>query len=96
MLDSRFRSAQGCANYEDNRKKDVLRASFGDDTERSATRVTDRALDWLGERLQEPFFLWAHHFDAHAPHAPHAAPLEHWQETLRSPDLACDKNSTRI
>ena len=92
VLDARFGLAQGFASYEDNLEKDALPVSFGNYTERSATRVTDHALEWLGERPQEPFFLWTHYFDAHAPYA---APLEHLQGQRRSPDLPYDADSVR-
>lgn len=41
---------------------------------RSATETTDQALRWMGQRAQldEPFFLLAHYFDAHAVYAPPA------------------------
>ncbi len=40
---------------------------------RSAKRTTDRAIEWLDQFDERPFFLWLHYFDAHAPYAP---PLE--------------------
>jgi len=36
----------------------------------SARRVVERALEWLGERPGEPFFLYLHLMDPHAPYAP--------------------------
>jgi arylsulfatase A-like enzyme len=39
---------------------------------RSATRTTDLALEWLGGRSGEPFFLLTHYFDTHAVYAPPA------------------------
>jgi arylsulfatase A-like enzyme len=38
--------------------------------ERSAESTTDRALAWLGEHDDRPFFLWVHYFDPHAEYAP--------------------------
>ena len=41
---------------------------------RSATQTTDKALDWLDDHADEPFFLLTHYFDAHDPylwHGPH-------------------------
>ena len=92
VLDARFGLAQGFASYEDKLEQDALPTSLGNFTERSATRVTDHALEWLGERPQEPFFLWTHYFDAHAPYA---APLEHLQGERRSAMFSYDAESTR-
>lgn len=36
----------------------------------SAEEVTDRALEWLGKNETEPFFIWVHYWDPHAPYAP--------------------------
>lgn len=35
-----------------------------------AQQVTDRALTWLTKNGGDPFFVWIHYFDAHAPYAP--------------------------
>jgi arylsulfatase A-like enzyme len=35
-----------------------------------AREVTDRALAWLAQRGDAPFFLWVHYFDPHTPNAP--------------------------
>ncbi len=37
----------------------------------SADRTVDRALEWLARSAEEPFFMWVHLFD---PHAPYRAP----------------------
>jgi arylsulfatase A-like enzyme/cytochrome c-type biogenesis protein CcmH/NrfG len=42
-----------------------------DHRERRAERVVDSALTWLRDRSgDEPFFLWAHFYDPHAPYDP--------------------------
>jgi arylsulfatase A-like enzyme/Tfp pilus assembly protein PilF len=38
--------------------------------ERPAAEVTDVALDLLGGRLEQPFFLWLHYYDPHGEYAP--------------------------
>jgi len=38
--------------------------------QRRAPDVTDRALEWLDERPDAPFFLWLHYFDPHAYYDP--------------------------
>jgi arylsulfatase A-like enzyme len=40
--------------------------------ERSADQTTDRALAWLGERNERPYFLWVHYQDPHGPYTPPA------------------------
>jgi arylsulfatase A-like enzyme len=37
---------------------------------RPGDEATDTALEWLVKQRQEPFFLWVHYFDAHAPYLP--------------------------
>ncbi len=49
--------------------------------ERRATQVTDHALAWLGDRTDQPFFLWVHYFDPHSPYrAPDPYRLQHRDE----------------
>ena len=43
----------------------------GEENMRSAGETNDRVLAWLAARDDEPFFLWVHYFD---PHAPYEAP----------------------
>ncbi len=73
VLDRRFGLDRGFATYDDEIER-------GPDTapsleaERRGDQVVDRALAWLerpGENDQ-PFFLWVHLYDAHAPYAPPA------------------------
>ena len=39
-------------------------------TERRAAEVVDHAIAWLGKPRSQPFFLWVHLFDPHAPYEP--------------------------
>ena len=76
-LKRRFGFARGFAHYDDllPRGKDARRTAY---VERTADRTTDAALAWLEQGLQvrEPYFLWVHYFD---PHAPYEAPPEFMQ-----------------
>ncbi len=46
-------------------------APTGEDLERSGEEISAAAVAWLDARSDsEPFFLWAHYFDAHAPYEP--------------------------
>ena len=50
--------------------------------ERSAEKVADAAIAWLGERRAKPFFAWVHFFD---PHAPYEAPAPFGARFAKSP-----------
>ena len=72
VLDRRFGLDRGFATYDDEIER-------GPDTapsleaERRGDRVVDRALAWLegpAKKDDQPFFLWVHLYDAHAPYAP--------------------------
>lgn len=60
----------------------VLRAwmRFGDPTalaslyERPATETYRRALGWVEQSRDKPFFLWVHTFEPHSPYQPHGLP----------------------
>lgn len=62
VLRSSFGLAQGFHEYHE---------QFGGDWWKTAEEVNAEVLPWLDGRLPEPFFLWAHYSD---PHAPYAAP----------------------
>jgi arylsulfatase A-like enzyme len=68
VLDSRFGLAQGFDRYDDDLSEGT-RPSRYTYAQRDAGRVTEAALAWLAES-GEPFFLWVHYFDPHAPYAP--------------------------
>src|SRR5258708_15120108 len=42
----------------------------------AADVLVDQAADWLGSLGQQPFFLWLHFMDPHAPYYPSAAALQ--------------------
>ncbi len=72
VLDAVFGLDQGFDAYDD-LSDDPLDVTVGshDVAERRATDVTDRALAQLSSSPPEqPIFLWAHYFDAHAPYEP--------------------------
>jgi arylsulfatase A-like enzyme/Flp pilus assembly protein TadD len=69
VLDRRFGLDRGFATYDDA----MLAERTGEYgyPERPADAVTDAAIAWLSDRpREEPFFLWAHYYDPHAPYAP--------------------------
>jgi tetratricopeptide (TPR) repeat protein len=78
VLDERYGLAQGFDHYDDAVNPHANdRPSMGSYNERPANQVVDAAIDWLDRRYAtgsapaEPFMLWVHLFD---PHAPYAAP----------------------
>lgn len=42
--------------------------------EREAPRTYGRALGWVSENKDKPFFLWVHTFEPHSPYQPHGLP----------------------
>ncbi len=57
---------QGYEHYD----SQLASAYVPDHYERSSRHTSDRALAWLREHDGEPFHLWIHYFDPHAPYAP--------------------------
>ena len=69
VLDRRFGLGRGFAHYDDMMLAERI-GEYGY-PERPADAVTDAAIAWLSERAQgEPFFLWVHYYDPHAPYEP--------------------------
>jgi arylsulfatase A-like enzyme/Tfp pilus assembly protein PilF len=71
VLNRRFGLADGFDTYDDQVKRDTRRAEQLE-AERPASEVVDAALAWLQQRSSstQPFLLWAHLYDPHAPYAP--------------------------
>jgi len=76
VLDRRFGLARGFDSYDDRIDRDP-NAADKLEAERPASAVVDRALAWLehvaaaGAAPPDPFFIWIHLYD---PHAPYRAP----------------------
>jgi arylsulfatase A-like enzyme len=69
VLDPRFGLDQGFERYTSPRSAGV--ATLGAVIERRADAVVQDALDWLADvEPDEPFFLWLHLYDPHAPYEP--------------------------
>ena len=69
VLDHRFGLNRGFDTYDDAVARDPS-SSTPFDAERRGSDTVDRAITWLGEDKQRPFFAWVHLYDAHAPYAP--------------------------
>jgi choline-sulfatase len=75
VLDHRFGLGQGFDTYDDQIARDP-EAPDRLEAERPASAVIDRALAWLNRQpsaiSHQPFFLWVHLYDPHAPYNPPA------------------------
>lgn len=71
VLDSQFGLDQGFDDYLDEFREE-RHAGTLKYTERRAEEVSDEAIAWLERYGREPFFLFVHYFDPHAPYEPPA------------------------
>jgi arylsulfatase A-like enzyme/Tfp pilus assembly protein PilF len=67
VLDRRFGLDRSFDRYDDDIPRETV-ASL--EAERPGRVVVDRALAWLAERDERPFFAWVHLYEPHAPYAP--------------------------
>jgi choline-sulfatase len=74
VLDSRFGLNQGFDTYYDHFNYSAPNAADLDEVRRSGSQVTGLAIDWLRARsvasIRQPFLLWVHLYDCHAPYQP--------------------------
>jgi len=72
VLDSRWGIAQGFETFFDNFDLEKYGDKGGMDViQRPGSETVDRAVSWLGEDRDRPFFAWVHLYD---PHTPYEAP----------------------
>lgn len=69
VLDSRFGLERGFDVYHDE-MDEVSFATQPLEWQQPADVVTDRALEWLPQVKDKPFFAWVHYYDPHQPYAP--------------------------
>lgn len=69
VLDHRFGLDRGFDVYDDAIPRNPA-ATSQFDAERRGGEVVDRALGWLQQKDNRPFFAWIHLYDAHAPYEP--------------------------
>jgi len=67
ILKSEYGFSQGFDVFDENMEKHYSK----NDLERSAAAATRAVLSWLRARPSQPFFLWVHYFDSHAPYQSH-------------------------
>ena len=70
VLKKRFGLSQGFSVYDD--EMPAAEGGAGEEAERRAGDVVDRAVRWLGGQSGKPFFLWVHVYDPHLPYDPPA------------------------
>jgi choline-sulfatase len=71
VLDHRWGIGQGFDRYFDDFDLSKYAMSAGlDAAQRPGSEVVDRALAWLGENRDDPFFAWVHLYDPHSPYVP--------------------------
>jgi choline-sulfatase len=71
VLDSRWGLGQGFDRYFDDFDLSKYEGRGLDAVQRSGADVVDRAVAWLDEDRERPFFAWVHLYD---PHTPYEAP----------------------
>jgi arylsulfatase A-like enzyme/tetratricopeptide (TPR) repeat protein len=69
VLDRQYGLAQGFQEYNDDLTQGEQAGKFGF-RERRADKTSQAAVEWLRRHRGDPFFLWVHYFDPHAPYAP--------------------------
>jgi len=70
VLDGRWGLDQGFDTYFDDFGSEGEHANLMNEVQRPADEVVDRALRWLDEKPEGPFFVWVHLYDPHVPYAP--------------------------
>lgn len=71
VLDRRWGLAQGFEHYFDDFDLSRFEMSAGlDAAQRPGSEVVDRALAWLDQDRERPFFAWVHLYDPHSPYTP--------------------------
>jgi arylsulfatase A-like enzyme len=87
VLDARWGIAQGFDDYFDDFDLTEDVGPGLDAIQRRGADVVDRALAWLGQPSEQPFFGWVHLYD---PHTPYAAPAEYASRFPATRDGAYD------
>ncbi|MBI3474696.1 MAG: sulfatase-like hydrolase/transferase [Acidobacteria bacterium] len=92
ILDAKGGTAPGFDRGFDLYDTDFHDAAPGDDRyhsiERRAGDVADRALRWLSQTPQGPFFIWLHFYDAHDPYDPPSPFKERYPEAPYDGEIA--------
>lgn len=68
-LDRRFGLSRGFSVYDDQMPRDGTGRLLN---ERTGAATVERAIPWVRDHLNAPFFLWVHLFEPHAPYGDHS------------------------
>ncbi len=96
VLDARWGLDQGFDVYSgsfDASSADVFSLA---DLQRTADRVADDALAWLGQSSEKPFFAWAHFYDPHTPYTPPPAVGERFADPYAGEIAFTDSQLARL
>jgi arylsulfatase A-like enzyme/Tfp pilus assembly protein PilF len=63
-------------------------AALGQGAERPGNEVADAALEWLASTGRDPFFVWIHLYDPHAPYTPPAPYAERFRDRPYDGEIA--------
>lgn len=85
VLDSRFGLNQGFETYHD--RFDEKFEAHGI-AQRRAAEVNRHTLQWLDEHAEEPFFLFVHYYDPHAPYEPPAPFAQQFADNAYAGEVA--------
>ncbi len=87
VLNSKYGLSQGFDYYDDNfSNQSDLSFNYA---ERTADKVIDSTLDWLKkEKTDQPFFIWIHLFDPHAPYRLREKFVDKYGETPYDAEVA--------
>jgi len=88
VLKRRFGLDQGFAVYDDQMPNPGQGHAYEEDAERRAGVTVDHAIQWLATQSAEPFFLWVHIYDPHAPYDPPAPFRERYKGRLYDGEIA--------
>ncbi len=70
VLDSRWGLHQGFDRYFDDFDLSKYEGVGMDAVQRRGDEVAAKALEWLGQEKEKPFFAWVHFYDPHTPYDP--------------------------
>ncbi len=87
VLDAQFGLSQGFDHYDD-RFASSGPTGVTELNQRTADEVTARACDWIDQNAGQPFFLFVHYYDPHAPYAPPPPFAERYAEDPYAGEIA--------
>ncbi len=94
VLDSTFGLDRGFDHYDDEIEF-TANPLEGQVPQRSGDVVTDRAIEWLHEAEDHPFFVWIHYYDAHSPREP-KAPFDRMPDKYAAEIAYADAQLARV